>query len=245
MLEGSYGETILLGSGARGSVTSTLPTLKNGKEPVAQARINTMMQRLYGYMYAMGVRIDPLNVQVPLVAKYKNNVWLSGELDLFPVIVNDIVSVIDIKTTKDIHNTFFTIDEEKVKSCSSGCWGSYNKIAKNQPLFYHHLVRNFKSATLEGLIRYRPDKEQTYRRLFTQEIQSDTMFYFFIAGIGSPKIYDQLVHYGYEYTTMREKLLETLVESAVARVSQITKEGFKPNKKDHLCNSCALKNICC
>lgn len=244
MLLGSYAETLLLGSGARGTITDSLPKLRNGKDSVAEGRIQTMMHRMYGYMYAHGIRIDRLNTQVPLIAKYKDKIWLRGEMDIFPTTVNGKLSVVDLKATKDINNTFFTINKEKVKAMSSGCWGDFDKIAKNQPLFYHHIARNFEATTLDGMIRYNNEKEEQYRWLFAQNNDySDVDFYFFVAGIGKPDIDNQLTHYKYEWTKMREVLLDALIEESISRIRFLVKDEFKKNK-GYLCNKCALKDVC-
>lgn len=245
MLQGKFAETLLLGSGARGEITSDLPRLRNGAKSVGQTRIEKQMDRLYGFMYANGIRLNEFNSQVRLIAKYSDNVWLRGEFDVFPAIVNGKYSIVDVKTTKDINSDFFSIKEQYIRSSANHCWGSYDQIAKNQPLFYHLLARNFHLTGLGGLVRYQPQDKSIYERLFAMsEDFSDVNFWFFVAGVGTANIDDQLAKYEYQFSAQREILLEALVSSALRRIKESIKSNFEPVPSEYLCKSCALKTEC-
>ena len=245
MLEGLYGETLLLGSAAHGERQDDLPRKNDGSKRVSQIRIEKQMDRLYGFMYAHGVKLHEHNKQVRLIAKYRPHVWLTGEFDIFPTYIKGQPSIVDVKTTKDVFSDFFSIADRWVRTSCNHCWGNYDRIAKNQPLFYHHIARNFSELTLEQMIRFNEPQKAKYEWLYNQnEDFSDTNFYYFVAGIGKPEIDDQLRMYEYQYNNQREVLLDTLIQAAVGRIKEGLSTDFaaKPNKD--ICKSCALKNTC-
>lgn len=245
MLQGKFAESILLGSGANGEVVDDLPRKRNGEKTVGQERIEKQMERLYGFMYAHGVRIKPFNTQVRLIAQYSKHVWLRGEFDIFPTLVDGRLSIVDVKTTKDVYSDFFSINDKYVRSSSTHCWGDYAKIAKNQPLFYHHIARNFTKIGLDGMIRFHKEHRDKYEALFAMgDAYDDVGFYFMVAGVGVPNLDDQLVMHEYEYTSSREILLEALISAATRRIRESIRNQFEPIPTESLCRSCALKDIC-
>jgi hypothetical protein len=245
MKEGLYAETLILGSSARGEVVTSLPEKKRGGKTVTQERIEIQMQRLYGYMYAFGVKINQFNTQIPLIAQYSKGLWLRGELDLFPVFVDGRPSIVDIKTTKDVYSDFFSIDEKWVRKSLYSCWGNYKSLVKNQPIIYHFLARNFQRTGLDGLIRYKPEFEAKFRYLFEQKIDyNDTNFWFFVAGTGKAEYHDQLIRREYDWTPMREMLLHTMVDEAVRRVNDAINTNFSATPTKDVCKLCALKDVC-
>lgn len=245
MLDGLYAETILLGSGARGEKTEDLPRKRNGEKGAQQKRIDIQMQRLYGYMFAHGVKISPYNTQVRLIAKYAPGVWLRGEMDIFPTYVDGVPAIVDVKTTKDITSNFASYREKWIRRTTSHCWGAFEMIAKNQPLFYHFLARNFSNTGLDNLIRFNPSQEEKYRQILASGADfDDVSFMFFVAGIGVQDIDMQLNHYEYKLTPHRETLLEALVSESVSRISYSVRNEFKPEGDVNICSGCALKDMC-
>lgn len=243
MLEGLYAETLLLGSSARGEKVEDLPRKNDGKKRVTQLRIERQMDRLYGYMYAHGVRIKPHNTQIRLIAQYKPHVWIRGEFDLFPTLVDNQLSIVDVKTTKDIYSDFFSIADKWVRTASNHCWGDYDKIVKNQPLFYHYIARNFQDAGMDFLSRFNPDQTEQMEGLLNHNF-TEVDFWFFVAGTGTPNIDEQLGMYEYRYNKEREVLLEALMEEAIRRVKHAMNNDFKASPSESLCRSCALKDLC-
>lgn len=245
MMDGRYGETLLLGSCARGDSCEGLNKTKTGKTPIRESRLDIQANRLYGYMYARGVRINKNNVQVPLIAKYDNNIWLRGELDIFPVNVDDKISVVDVKFTKDVNNSFFSIAKKHVRTASMGCWGHFDGIAKNQPLFYHYLVRNFKNSGIEIHKRYNEAKSDIYDYIFSLDYDySDANFHFFVAGTKSADFDSQLADFEYPFTPMRKHLLDALITESIVRIKEGLASNFKANPQEELCKSCKLKDKC-
>ena len=245
MMYGKYGETHLLGGSAKGSSQWALPEKKRGGRSVKQDRIDIMIQRLYGYMQALGIEWSELNTQVPLIAKYSDHVWIRGEMDIFPVKVNGQVSIVDTKFTKSIDNIFSSIKEDNIRHSTVSCWGAFEDIQKNQPLMYHFLARNFQKTGLDNLIRYNPEKADTYSMLFNQNIDySDTNFYFLVAGYDVPDISKQLNHYAYEWTTARSRLLDHLMETSIRKIQEGIAQEWNTNPKSHLCRGCALRDTC-
>ena len=238
-------ETLVLGGGAKGQSQTELSLKNNGGKRVLQERIEIQAQRMIGYMYAKCVDFDMLNAQVPLISKYKPHVWLRGEMDIFPTRVDGNLAIIDLKSTKDIYSDFFTITPPRVYSCVNSCWGDADKVAKNQPLFYHYIARNFESTGLDTHVRFNPQSEAKYRHIFNQNNDySDIEFWYFVAGIGVPKLERQLKTHQYNMDSRRWKVFENLVDTSVAEIREAINSNFKPNRKEHLCKSCAMKDVC-
>ncbi len=241
MLQGSYAEGLILGSSARGQIVNDLPRKKNGDKTVAHKRIDIQANRLYGYMYARGVRLNEFNTQVRLTARYSKHIWLTGELDVFPVLVDGDMSIVDVKTTKNIYSNFFSINEKWIRSSCHHCWGDFSKIAKNQPLFYHFLARNFKKTGLDELIRLNPSQADKYRYLFSVQSDFNVRFHYMVAGIGTPDIDSQLTSYEYNYVP---QLLDLVIFSASNKIRESLRDNFKAKPSEALCKSCALKDLC-
>ena len=245
MTYGKYGETHLLGGSAKGSSQWTLPEKNRGGQKAKHKRIDIQIHRMYGYMKALGISWGDFNTQVSLIAKYRDNIWIRGEMDVFPVMVNGRLSIIDTKFTKSVHNNFSSIKEQNIRHSTTSCWASFEDIQKNQPIMYHFLARNFKKTGLNNLIKFLPSDESKYRHLFAQNVDyNDTNFYFFVAGYDVPDISDELRHYEYEWTRGREILLDAMIEHCIIRISDCLKSEWKTNPQDYLCNSCSLKETC-
>lgn len=244
MMHGLYAETILLGSCARGQSVETLPTKKNGEKTVTQERIDVQMQRMFGFLYAKGAVINEYNKQIPLIAKYADGVWIRGEFDMFPTVFDGVPSIIDVKTTKDVYNTFFSYKEDKIRFTTSSCWGDFEHIAKNQPLFYHFLAKAYINTGFDTLCKYNPTKVKEYEYLFHQEHHDEYNFHFVVAGIGKPNYDDQMAVYTYNMTPHRETLLDMLVSASLERIREGVKSSFKPSPKPFLCKKCGMKEKC-
>ena len=245
MLKGLYAETKLLGSCARGESVDDLPRKSNGEKTASQVRIDKQVERMHGFMASYGVKLTKLNTQVRLLAPYAPKIWLRGEFDVFPARVGGRLSIVDFKTTKDVNNSFFSIAPKYVSFAPHGCWGNYDKLAKNQPLFYHHIARYFHLSGLDMLKRFNPNGADQYDMLFKHNLDfSDVDFFFFVAGIDKSDIEGQLKLFEYSYTPHRQILLRTLVDATVARIIDAVKHDFPANPKPHLCASCALKEVC-
>lgn len=256
-IDGLYFETKLIGGSSRGEKTDTYPIQKNGKPYVAQTRLDRQVDRMHGYMKARGLTWHRNNTQVPLLAKYRENVWLRGEFDIFPTFVDSRLSIVDIKTTSNVNNDFFSFNDDKIGYTSASCWGKKNCLAKNQPLFYHFLARRFKDMSLGNMVKFRPDKEEMYSWLYSTDYDmEDCAFWFFVAGykVGKEKgrEYDvheseldgQLTDYLYEYSPERELLLECLVETVLDRVRTCIRTDFKAVPSEKVCGGCGMKEVC-
>jgi hypothetical protein len=242
---GLYGESHLLGGSARGMTTTDLRLKKNGTKYIDHDRVDIQLQRMYGYMYAMGARWGVHNVQVPLIAKYRDNVWIRGEYDVFPTMFNGELSIIDTKFTKDVENIFSSTSEKNIRHATISCWGDYDNLQKNQALFYHFIARNFKAVGVENMIKYKPDKAAIYQYLFSQKHDYENInFIFMVAGYGVRDLTHQLKHFEYRMDRRRHILFEYLVDMSIERVNDGMKNKFEANKKTHLCKKCEMRNVC-
>jgi len=159
MRAGLFMETKFIGSGARGQVVDDLPRKRltklqiaqnevaerEGKFPpniglkkVAQIRIEQqeLIFRQLCVKYQISI-VPGINTQVPIkiIWEADPSIMLDMTLDIFPTPVMGqsgfYVSVIDLKATGDIHNTF-----------GEYCYGDPENLDKTQGWMYNYGVRN-------------------------------------------------------------------------------------------------------
>lgn len=260
MLQGKYFETRCLGSGRSGEVLDDLPRQNSGNKTAAHKRIDERVADFHNFVGERGLQIaEGLNTQMPLAALYSDftfggeryRVWLRGELDIFPTIIDySKFCIVDLKLTKDTGNEYF--DPRKPWQTSSGCWGAPWNIAKNQPLFYHYLVRNINLETVLNFhkndLANDPDIEDQSERISTvlteQAIRLSSNATFFYAVFGHDKKTEQhpqqkLIEYS--WSKNRESTLAEMVGEAVMRFVDAEREGWKANPLPFACKHCSVK----
>ena len=111
MLQGNYFETLCLGSGRDGEKTTDLPRKRNGEKTITQIRIETQSRKFHELAQVHQIIVTEANVQVSIRKKLADNIYLTGNLDLYPVALLDpelgyVMAIIDTKLTKTLHNSF-------------------------------------------------------------------------------------------------------------------------------------------
>lgn len=112
MLNGKFGECLLLGKSAKGDIVLDLPKHKKTLEPLTD-EINIRQQAVLAQKVLIKNQIHVakfINTQVPVCCKVEEGVILQTELDIFPTIMwheNSVrLACVDIKFSSDINSTF-------------------------------------------------------------------------------------------------------------------------------------------
>jgi hypothetical protein len=125
MVNGSFFETICLGSGAKGQVINDLPRLKSGAKSADQLRIEAQAQRFL----RMVDPEDPLFLGWNIVDRqvYIESPEYDGTID-FVVERDGELAVVDLKLTADLGNP-------------NGWWGDIGSMDHIQLAFYKYLYK--------------------------------------------------------------------------------------------------------
>lgn len=171
MQYGVYGETLLLGGGAKGKALWDLPRKKltknqqvanreaqrKGNPPVYEAKKKKVQQRIEEQVELfrikakkMGIYIHDYNSQVQLTRHWRDRYYLTGEYDIFPstIYVKDLKGYDDgpVLIGADIKFTHDVhnsfFNPNNVAMTSISCYGNPGMLIKNQILFYHWIGRN-------------------------------------------------------------------------------------------------------
>ena len=206
MLDGRYGETMLLGSCSRGESLFDLPrNTKNGEKKIDQQRIDIQIDRAKLTMFKHGINIHPdLNCQIKL-RKIINGVLCEGELDIAPVFMINIdsvnpdkivIAIVDVKFTANVDSTFGV-------NGTPG-WGDYVNMDHEQPKMYHELVRDIDWNLNDHLTN-----EQI--ELLSSIQGKEIMFFYWVFDYKVPvdKLQDKFFGYSYD-ATKRAELYEDI-----------------------------------
>jgi len=133
MMNGSYFETLCLGSGAGGRITNDLPRKQNGTKTIDQERIEAQALRFKHRVEQLKVLVGPDTVQQQIIKHLWGNVYLIGELDIFPTTFvvdgKTYLAIIDLKLTGNVHSRF-----------GDFCWGAPEFMDHSQPHSYLELI---------------------------------------------------------------------------------------------------------
>jgi len=182
MQAGIYGETLILGGGARGKVVDGLSlNKKTNQKRKHQLNIEEQALRAPIWCLKKGISIHKgINTQVP-IAKYfdpDKKIIVRTEIDLFPTpfIHNDNleIAVMDLKFTGDIYSDF-----------GDYSWGKPEFLDHLQADMTYWLLQDF---DWELNVRLHPHKEEIYEAIFKNDVIIDAiqnekiMFIYFVIG---------------------------------------------------------------
>ena len=249
MMDGSYFETLTLGSGRGGKQTLDLPRKKltikqerenrvreeRGQEPllgqksIAQIRIEEQAERFKLLCAQYQIVITEYNTQVPILKKWEKNeeIMLSGELDIFPTPVLGKhglqMAIIDLKLTGKINNDF-----------GDYCWGSPEHMDHIQAQMYHYLIRNIDFSLNEEL-----------KCLVTQSVMNiisnnSVLFLYWVFSYGSGILRDKFVRYDMDHLKLAE--MHESINKTVAAIEKHEKEGWPADPEYERCAGCPLTN---
>lgn len=197
MMHGMYGETAVLGGGAKGQVVKDLPRhKKNGEKLAAQKNIDEQAHRFNKWCLDKGVNIIPsYNTQLPIAKKFSEKVMIRTEIDVFPTTYIDKtgikLAVMDIKFTGDVNNT-----------SGSFCWGAPEFIDHIQADMTYWLLQDF---DMELNLKYNPEKEEIYKAIFENQtilnmIKNEQVYFiYFVIGYKKQPLEEQVRFLHREY----------------------------------------------
>jgi len=247
-LNGSYFETLVLGSGRGGHKTLDLPRKKitkdqqaknairieKGLEPlpgtkkIDQIRIEEQAERFKILSAQRQIMISEYNTQVPIVKKWDKdpNVFLRGELDIFPtpILGKDglQMAIIDVKLTGDVDNNF-----------GDFCWGDPFRMDHIQGQMYHYLVRDINPMLNKGI-----------RNIVTPAVtrmidDNRVLFLYWVFSYGSGDLKDKFVRYDWE--PIKEAELHESIRKTVSILEDNDTRGWKADPEYERCSKCPVK----
>jgi hypothetical protein len=253
MNKGKFFETKCLGSGRAGEKTETLPRLKNGKKSTDEIRLIDRSHDFKKLCAQRFINVNEYNTQMPLVAHYGEvtygdylfNVYLKGELDLFPTIVDgERLAIIDLKLTTSAESDYFS--NSYPENTANSCWGLNDGayIAKNQPLIYHHLVRNI---DMDLLLEKARDAEtaEKYMAVLTEQVirMSQNATFEFLVFDKRPETPGRknMTVVRYDWNERREELLDKLIDEAVYIYADCVRTEWEQRPNEISCKRCGIQ----
>ena len=245
MLGGSYFETLTLGSGRGGHKTLDMPRKKltakqerenrvrieKGEEPllgtkmISQIRIEEQAERFKILQAQRQIMITEYNTQVPIMKQWSEDVFLRGELDIFPtpILGRDglQIAVIDLKLTGDIDNDY-----------GDFCWGDPTRMDHIQAQMYHYLVRDIDFSLNQGL-------EEIVTQPVTNMIaDNNILFLYWVFSYGSGDLRDKFVRY--DWDSNKEAELKESIRKTIALIEEYESEGWPAKPEYERCSKCPL-----
>lgn len=243
---GKYGETLVLGSCARGEVMNDPPLMKNGKKSVKIKRIEEHASLFNKRITTLGANvIIGLNTQVKLIKRYSDNVWITMEYDIFPTtIISDgcyVPAIIDVKYSSSSRNDYFS--HKNIGQTAPYCFGDLDMLSRNQQYIYQWGAQDI---NIEYLKRWNPDDADRYDSLLSPELismlnKTPPHFCWFVMGHEKYVNPDDALNIIKVPPPKDWRLLHYLIDTAVERYVQYENEGWKPNPSPTTCGRCKIK----
>lgn len=249
MLNGSYFETLCIGSGAGGRKTEDLPRkrlvkareLENikrkesglpeikGEKTMDQIRIEQQAQRFKLLAAKYQISVLDENVQVRVTVPWHKNpeVYLSGEFDIFPtaIITNEglKLAIIDLKLTADINASF-----------GEYCWGAPEYMDLIQAYMYHYIARQ----VLKHI-----DKNPHITNVLTKPAvnliqQNQLEFYYWVFNYKKETLEDKLVKVVWDAT--KEQELHEAIRKVVSLIEYYEQLQWPTKPNFRLCKECTV-----
>lgn len=263
MTEGSYFETLCLGSGRDGEQVTDLPRAKLTKEEEREAiiaraegrvemkgKMLTNQRRILGQHRRFEIKcathqisvIKGINTQVKIYKQYKEdpNVLLVGDLDLAPTSI--IFRKVHPKTNKKIN--IATIDLKLTSDINNTygkfCYGSPEHLDDIQGKMYHELVRDIDFDLND---KFNPGN--FLRNLFTEfirEVISADMYLFllWVFDYKKEKLDDKFIEVEWDY--LKRKELYESINKTVAEINDIKTKGYETLPSKETCERCPVTN---
>lgn len=251
MLEGIFGETKVLGGGARGQEVHDLPRhKKTGEKLTAQKNIEEQSKRFDYWCASKGISvIRGVNTQVPIVKAFNDKIFIRTEIDLFPspfLYKGEFrLAVMDIKFTGDINNT-----------SGNFSWGAPQFIDHLQADMTYWLLEDF---DMELNIKHAPHKEEVYKTIFGNDTitniikNRELMFVYFIMGYKKQPLEEQILFLHREYYEPGESRSPTSVpkrqrewkergRKTLAQLNMWHQQNWKPEPGNQ-CVKCPVNKI--
>jgi len=252
MLAGSYFETLCLGSGAHGQMVLDLPrkfisekkkrdwiAAGNdindlvGDKSIDQQRIEIQAERFRIRCEEQGIKLSTNNVQVPIIKEIYEGVYLIGELDIFPVVIQTKDkgkrrAVVDLKLTSNIHSKW-----------GDFCWGAPEYMDHTQASAYTELITDINidlNPHLKPMLSEFP-------RLLEQIKNGDFSFFYWIFGYQKEPLHKQEDYIEYVHNAGKRRGFYEAVRKYLGIMhsySTYTPEKMPVNPKPEHCLDCPL-----
>ena len=238
-LNGSYFETLCLGSGVKGQkVTSSMMRHKrNGGKTAVHDRIDTQHLRFCQLCDEHEIIIDPTtNTQVTVYKLWKDGeTILSGDMDIFPCTLKTpkrgaIMTIMDLKLTADLDSTF-----------GPYAWGNSAGMDHTQAYMYKYLSEGIDPEINKHVGGDAPGTQKLLRLYdIFDGLNYDFNFLYWVFEHG-PKGRNKLVEVQHDQTKRAD--LHESIRKTKELVMGFMKNGwteFLPNKDN--CSSCECPN---
>jgi hypothetical protein len=242
MMEGIFGETQVLGGGAKGQkVTDLQRHKKTGEKLQAQKNIEEQAIRFKKWCTEKGINVIPgYNTQVPVAKRFQNRVIIRTEIDLFPTPFIDKdgikLAVMDIKFTADVNSRF-----------GDYCWGAPEFMDHIQADLTYWLLKDF---DMELNIKLNPEKEEIYRAIFENDTirkmidEEQIFFIYFVIGYRKEPLDEQVkfIHRNYREpngSLFRQNEWQERARKTLAQLSFWKSQNWPPLTDSH-CDKCPV-----
>lgn len=238
-LNGSYFETLCLGSGVKGQKVSSsmMRHKRNGSKTAVHDRIDTQHLRFCQLCDEHEIVIDPAsNTQVTVYKLWKDGeTVLSGDMDIFPCPVKtprrgNIMSIMDLKLTGDLDSTFGPFS-----------WGNPSSMDHTQAFMYKYLTEDI-DPELNRSIGEGDAGTQRLLKLYDMfgGLHYDFTFFYWIFEHG-PKMRNKFVEVQHDQTKRAE--LHESIRKTKDMIMKLQREGwtqFEPSRDN--CSTCECPN---
>ena len=254
MLNGSFFETLCLGSGRKGKQTIDLPRKKNtGEKKIDQVRLEIQATRFPIVMQKHMIHVIPgFNTQIPIYKKLNDKVTCRGELDIFPTSVNRfngitsewelVLGIVDLKSTGSIRNTFGNFS-----------WGSPEYMDHIQGDMYQWLVRDFDYG-LNAKMEPEFESRVGYKNIFTDAVlnmigQDRIHFYYTVFGYRKPDLENEFLllertYYDPEQTNKhRPKEHIQRMNATMGELEMMRHDKWCTNPSTDNCKKCPVSKL--
>ena len=245
MMDGIFGETLVLGGGARGQKLTDLPRhKKTGEKLTAQKNIEEQATRFPIWCNQKGISVIPgVNTQVPITKRLKDKVLVRTEIDLFPTpfLFEDkfVLSVIDVKFTSDINSSW-----------GDFCWGKPEFVDHIQADMTYWLLQDF---DMELNLKFNPEKEEIYRNVFENSSikkmieNEDIYFIYFIIGYKKQPLEEQVnfIYRSYREpngSLLRQEEFKERARKTLAQLSEWRAQNW-PARENNYCGQCPVSKL--
>ena len=249
MLNGSYFETLCIGSGAGGRKTEDLPRkrlvkareLENmkrkesglpevkGDKTMDQIRIEQQAQRFKVLSAKYQITVLDENTQIRITVPWHKNpeVYLSCEFDIFPtaIITNEglKLAIIDLKLTADINASF-----------GEYCWGAPEYMDLIQAYMYHYCARQVISN-----IDMNPHVVELLTKPAVGLIQQNQLeFYYWVFNYKKEQLEDKLIKVQWDAT--KEQELHEAIRKCVSLIEYYSELKWPEKPQYKLCKECTI-----
>ncbi len=237
MENGNYFESLCLGSSRSGAKTLDLPRGKKGQKLADQIKIEHQVSRFDQYIREKGWDITPgYNTQIRLYKKYRGNVILSSELDIFPIIENDSLWLVDLKLTANVQSSFGPYQ-----------WSKPENMDHLQLELYSNMVVDI-DYDLNDL--YNPNNHlreliKDYKSILDKHICRAKYLVFGYRVANEPeRLHEQMIdNIEVVLNDHKQQILKERIEDAILQLKIMKNNDWQPKANNIECRNCPVNSL--